>query len=420
MRFLLYSAIGEDLIASHFGAPEYSYFFVLKGFQEVLSELGSVSIIRDPRQEVDAIYEACRERGEDCVFLSFSPPHTTLVDLKCPTISVFAWEYSNIPIETWDDNPRNDWRYVFSRHGRAIALSSYTANAVRDAMGSDFPVAAIPVPVWDRYFAADRVRKDSGKIYDLEVLDAIIDSRDYDLSRFRTVTDLHTSSPTSMPSHLHLDGVVFTTVFCPMDGRKNWQDIITAFCHAFHDREDVTLLFKMAHHEKWTFFGPMFSLFSELAPFKCRVVALNGLLDQSGYTNLIAATDFYINASHCEGLCLPLMEFMSYGKPVIAPCHTAMQDYIDDDCALITRASLECNVWPQDPRLLFKTLRYRPDWESLFEAYREGYRITKEDPARYASMSRHAVEKQRNHCSKAVVKKQLASFFNLPIDDHGG
>jgi glycosyltransferase involved in cell wall biosynthesis len=205
-----------------------------------------------------------------------------------------------------------------------------------------------------------------------------------------------------------------------MDGRKNWQDIITAFCHAFHDREDVTLVFKMAHYEKWTFFGPMFSLFSELAPFKCRVVAINGLLDQAGYANLIAATDFYINASHCEGLCLPLMEFMSYGKPVIAPCHTAMQDYIDSDCALILHARPECNVWPQDPRLLFKTLRYRLDWESIFEAYREGYRITKEDPARYASMARHAIAKQMKHCSKAVVKRQLASFFNLPTDDHGG
>lgn len=419
MQFLLYSAIGEDLIASHFGAAQYSYFFVLKGFEAVLAELGSVRIIRDPHLEVDVIHEECQRRGEDCVFLSFSPPHTTAVDLKCPTVCVFAWEYSNIPTETWDDNPRNDWRYVFSKHGRAIALSSYTADAVRQAMGSDFPVAAIPVPVWDSYFAAGCARKNAPKVRELKILDAIIDSRDYDLSEFIPAKDLHESSPKTMPSHLHLDGVVFTTVFCPMDGRKNWQDIITAFCHAFRDREDVTLVFKMAHYEKWTFFGPMFGLFSELAPFKCRVLAFNGLLDQAGYEDLIAATDFYINASHCEGLCLPLMEFMSYGKPVIAPCHTAMKDYIDSDCALITRASLECNVWPHDPRLLFKTLRYRPDWESLLEAYLEAYHIAKKDPTRYASMSMHAIERQKAHCSKDVVKRKLASFFNLPIDVPG-
>lgn len=414
MRFLLYSSIDEGSIASRYGIAEYSYFFVLKGFQEILAELGSVSIIRDPRQEVDAIFETCAERGEDCVFLSFSPPYNTLVDLKCPTVSVFAWEYSNIPTETWDDDPRNDWRHVFARHGRTITLSSYTAKAVREVMGEGFPVAAIPVPVWDRYFVAGHTSHEKEKIHILDVLDSIIDSRNYDLSKFSTYTEILSASPTSMPPHLHLDGVVFTTVFCPTDGRKNWLDLVTAFCHAFRDVEDATFILKMTHHDKWTFFGPMTSLFSELSPFKCRVVAMNGFLDQAGYEKLIAATDFYVNASHCEGLCLPLMEFMSYGKPVIAPDHTAMKDYIDNANALVLRASLECNVWPQDPRDLFKTLRYRLDWESLFDAYREGYRIAKEDPETYASMSSHAVEKQKHYCSKEIVKRQLASFFNLP------
>lgn len=416
MRFLIYSSIDDASIVSHFGMPEYSYYFVLKGFQDVLAELGSVTIIHDPQHEVDAIFETCAERGEACVFLSFSPPYRTLVDLKCPTVSVFAWEFSNIPTETWDDDPRNDWRYVFARHGRTITLSSYTAKAVRKVMGEDFPVAAIPVPVWDRYFAAGHASHDTEKKPAIDILDYIIDSRNYDLSRFRPAPELHSSTPTILDSTLHLDGIVFTTVFNPTDGRKNFLDLVTAFCHAFRDIEDATLVLKMTHHEKWSFLGSMYSLFSELSPFKCRVVAMNGYLDQAGYEKLIAATDFYVNASHCEGLCLPLMEFMSYGKPVIAPCHTAMEDYIDNANALVLRASLECNVWPQDPRDLFQTLRYRLDWESLFDAYKEGYRITKEEPETYANMSSHAVEKQKNYCSNEIVKRQLASFFNLPYE----
>jgi glycosyltransferase involved in cell wall biosynthesis len=414
MRFLLYSSIGEDSIAGLFGMPEYSYFFVLKGFQEVLAELGSVTIIRDPYFEVEAIYGDCVARGEECVFLSFTPPYNTLVGLKCPTISVFAWEYSNIPTESWGQDPRIDWRHVFASHGRAITLSSYTANAVREVMGKDFPVAAIPVPVWDHYFSAGRVPQYSPNKYSIDIPAAIIDSRSFDVSTFRSVNELYLSSPTAPDRVLHLDGVIFTTVFCPTDGRKNWLDLVTAFCFAFRDVEDATLILKMTHHDPKTFIGPMLSLFSQLSPFKCRIVAMNGFVDQESYKKLIAASDYYVNASHCEGLCLPLMEFMSYGKPVIAPCHTAMVDYIDKESALVVRAGLECNVWPHDPRDLFRTLRYRIDWGSLFDAYLEGYRIAREEPNTYANMSRHAAEKQRNHCSRAIVKKQLADFFNLP------
>ena len=36
-----------------------------------------------------------------------------------------------------------------------------------------------------------------------------------------------------------------------------------------------------------------------------------------------------MNASRCEGLYLPLMEFMSCGTPAIAPDHSAMADYMD-------------------------------------------------------------------------------------------
>jgi hypothetical protein len=56
-----------------------------------------------------------RARGEPCVFLSFSPPHRTPVHLACPTLPVFAWEFSTIPNEPFAGEPRNDWRTVLAR-----------------------------------------------------------------------------------------------------------------------------------------------------------------------------------------------------------------------------------------------------------------------------------------------------------------
>lgn len=101
---------------------------------------------------------------------------------------------------------------------------------------------------------------------------------------------------------------------------------------------------------------------AQLAPFSCRVVMIHGYMDDAQYARLYQSASFYVNASHCEGLCLPLMEFMACGKPVIAPDHTAMQDYIDESVAFVVDSSVEACTWPHDPRMLFRAHRHRPDW----------------------------------------------------------
>ena len=39
-------------------------------------------------------------------------------------------------METWDDNPGNDWRTVFNKSKLAITHSRYSAKAVRKGMGN--------------------------------------------------------------------------------------------------------------------------------------------------------------------------------------------------------------------------------------------------------------------------------------------
>lgn len=74
MLFLIYSATDSSSIESSLGLPEYSYYFVLKEFRPMLEKLGRVQVVKSPETEVDAIYDSCLASGEDCVFLSFSPP----------------------------------------------------------------------------------------------------------------------------------------------------------------------------------------------------------------------------------------------------------------------------------------------------------------------------------------------------------
>ncbi|MCX7079183.1 MAG: glycosyltransferase, partial [Pseudomonas sp.] len=210
-----------------------------------------------------------------------------------------------------------------------------------------------------------------------------------------------------------VDGVVYVSVFNPVDGRKNWHQLITAFCWAMRDVEDATLVLKMTQNDLSLYYVQMLTLLSQLSPFSCRVVVMHGFLDDEQYARLYGSASFYVNASRCEGLCLPLMEFMACGKPVLAPAHTAMEDYIDERVAFVIKSSQEPAIWPQDSRILFRTRRHRPDWGSLRDAYRDSYRMAKEQPHAYKAMSDAATERMRDYCAFAPVQKRMADFFGL-------
>jgi len=564
MIFIVYSEISEEKLSGSLGLPEYSYYFVLRGFLPVLRELGQVAMVNNPEQEVDAIYDDCRKRGESCVFITFSPPNKSAMGLRCPTVCVLAWEFDRIPDEVWDDDPKNDWRYVLSNHGRTITLSQYAAAALKKAMGENFPVAVIPAPVWDAF---ENIRNSitdmpSLKHAEISINGSVVDSRNYnsynrltadpfklqkliDSFQFQNwsgkalhlgfsksdefnaclggfyqsetwgawsgvaepwvllpcklkgtinlkitalgfgyngnkeifvsigneskkirlydfftemAVSFHLSKPENilkfsgldltpfpgvkdrrflgiglryieisgdpyveirkdknqeknLSQKIALEGVVYTSVFSPADGRKNWEDIVTAFCTAFQDVEDATLVLKMIHYSLASFLVRLTFLLGQLRPFKCRVVALQGYMDSIEYEALISATHFYINASSAEGLCLPLMEFMACCKPAISPCHTAMADYVNSLSTFIVDSSLEPSMWPHDPRSIFRSMRYRIDWESLVSAYRQSYDIAKNQPDVYREMAESASSQMNKFSSNIVVKEKLQRFF---------
>ncbi len=210
-----------------------------------------------------------------------------------------------------------------------------------------------------------------------------------------------------------VDGVIYVSVFNPRDGRKNWHHLVTAFCWAFRETPDATLVLKITQSDLSSYYSELMTLLAQLSPFACRVLVLHGYLDDAQYARLYAAASFYVNASRCEGLCLPLMEFMSSGKPVIAPDHTAMEDYIDDSVAFVVESSEELTIWPQDTRIIYRTLRHRPDWNSLKNAYENSYHMAKDQPQDYRRMSIAAVERMHEYCAFAPVQRRMADFFGL-------
>jgi len=212
---------------------------------------------------------------------------------------------------------------------------------------------------------------------------------------------------------LELDGVVFTALFNPYDGRKNWADMLTAFCAAFRDTSNATLVFKLGSKEYLSVMNVMLITLARLPKFRCRIILLQGFLEGESFEALIEATSFAVNASYGEGQCLPLMEFLSCGRPAVAPRHSAMADYIDEDVAFVVDSWVDATYWPHDPRQAFRTCRHQIDWVSLVDAYKAAYRCATENPDRYAQMSLNAIERMQKHCSQQVARERIKTFLGI-------
>lgn len=410
MIFLLHATENDRSIANRMGLADYSYYFVMKRFLPVLERLGEVRMIDDTNTAATLIAELQR-RGKEVVLLSFSPPQRVPQGLGCPVLPVFAWEYSTLPDESWAGDSRHNWAAVLKSLPAAMTHSRFAAHAVRTALGADYPIVSLPAPLWDDYqsLCNETWLTAYQRTWRLDLPQGVI--LDSQASGLDTSETGQQPSFQPGPCSVSLSGIVYTAVFNPNDGRKNWHDLISAFCFAFRDDPEATLLMKLVYHDAAHACQLVWTEMRKLAPYRCRVVAVHGFLDEGTYRHLVAHSTYVVNSAHGEGQCLPLMEFMSAGKPAIAPDHTAMADYITPDNAFVIHSSEEWTHWPHDPRMVLRTLRYRLDWETLRDAYLESRRIVREEPQRYAAMSRAAHETLRQHCSQAAITKQLGDFL---------
>lgn len=188
--------------------------------------------------------------------------------------------------------------------------------------------------------------------------------------------------------------------------------MITAFCWAFREKENVTLLIKVSAVDKADYFNELHDYMARLQPFSCRIVIVHGFLPAENYRKLMAFTDCYVNTSRAEGLCLPLMEFMANGVPAIAPQHTAMLDYVNDSANFVVGSSPELTVWPHDFNEKYTSTRQRINWSELKGAYLESYTQITERPEVLATKSLAARKTIADIASVARVKQQLSAFID--------
>lgn len=380
-----------------------------------------------------------------------------------------------MPDETWwEERPDMDWRWCLQHCAGAIVHSGQSADVVRTLMGDRFPVIDIPAPLQDRLATcqplgqtgnstAEALNITRGTVFDThepdltrwlpsehDIIRAVAESRgvipinenkgyrrgrktaarvtlEHLVAWYQQVLAAH--APASLRKRLdrwaarsdpwqlgrrqlQLSGVVFTSLFNPHDGRKNWVDMLSAFCIEFRDEPDATLVLKLGHRRHEEALQGFLMLLPRLPAFRCRVVILNGFLDDHTYQRLLQGTHFAVNTSHGEGQCLPLMEYLACGKPAVAPRHSALADYINEDVAFVVNSWADATAWPHDPRIAYRTLRQQIDWSSLRGAYRNAFECYRQQPERYQQMSQAAVDRMQKHCSLAVARTRLEALLH--------
>ncbi len=408
MIFFVYTQLNQSSIEQNLGLVDYSYFFVMQKFLPVLRQLAPTFVVGDAA-EVNHLLNSRFIDASDAILLCFAPPHRVPEGVRCRVITVFAWEYSSIPNESWGNNPRQNWAEILRELNGAITHSRFAVSAVRRAVGEDYPITSLPAPVWDEYAQLyQKQRTLASFACRFKLSGVVLDSLAHGSQDNHCV---ETPDLSPREHSLELGGVIYTTVFNSTDGRKNWGDLMSAFVFAFKDNPNATLLMKLVCSDAQLACGVVWHEMKKLSPYRCRIVAIQGYLDDESYQKLVKQSVFIVNSSYGEGQCLPLMEFMSAGKPAVAPDHSAMADYVNHDNSFVVRSSEEWTHWPHDPRLALRALRYRINWESLRDAFLQSYEVAVSQPDRYAHMSRCATQSLRAHCSRAVIRAGLSEFL---------
>lgn len=177
MIIITYSETNADSIEQRIGKAEYSYYFIYRGYLPALRKLGTLIDVRDPETEVDKIY--LDNPDEPCIFFSFSPPYKTILTLQCPTVCVFAWEFSTIPAESWHGVEEYNWAKSLETVGNAVTISEYAADVVEKTIPGKLNLTAIPAAV--DVLAAPREMASTETTL-IPVKATLYDSRTYNIS----------------------------------------------------------------------------------------------------------------------------------------------------------------------------------------------------------------------------------------------
>ena len=206
---------------------------------------------------------------------------------------------------------------------------------------------------------------------------------------------------------VELSGIVYTSIFNPDDGRKNWSDLITGFLAAVGDRDDVTLVMKLITQNPDSVRRDIEFYRGRDVRHRCRLVFICDFLTEAQLLDLTTATTFYLQATKAEGNCLPLMNHLAAGRPGVSPDHSSVGDYFDAQSGFVVASHPEPSAWPHDLRLRQRTTWARIVWPSLRDQIQASYRMASGSAMAYKRLSRSCRARMLDWAGNEAVARAL-------------
>lgn len=445
------------------GAPGYSHDFVAKLFRPILERWGDVIEIRDADRQLQAGVDDCLRQGKRPVHFSVLPFQDVHLVNGAPNVVMPAWEYPDVPNEGFDGNPQNDWPATANRCDLCLVSGPFTAGAL-DRGGITTPTRIVPVPTPEDYFLLPMRRisethtvacrayvfpqagdgepapegdhfspraRMAGKAIErfvrLAVRAAVGESNYERISAFtkslksrrrqQRARQQSFDLPYASVDALELTGVVYTSIFNPDDGRKNWLDLLTGYLCALADREDATLVIKLIARKEKSVRKVIEAYRSRRIKHRCKLVFICDFLSDEQMLELCRATTYYLQATRAEGNCLPLMNYLAAGRPGISPDHSSMGDYFSERSGFVVESHPEPAAWPHDQRLRLRTSWGRIVWTSLRDQITASYLMATEDPSAYESLSTACRAHMRAWAGTDAVTRRLEAALVQLFDE---
>jgi glycosyltransferase involved in cell wall biosynthesis len=455
LAFLISTTRCAQDIRRHMGSADYSYVFVLNALRPVLEQLGTCRLIDSPESSLAQIASSAEAEGFRPVHLALQPPHSAYFTPAVPTILFPFWEFPDVPGRDFGFDTRQNWQRLCRPAAMILTACEFTAAAIRRA-GAACPVAVVPVPLgpepfetpaWDpahswtvdcRHLVLGGESGEPSSLADATVSEeqtggprGFMSPKEALRGAYRryvrpwlspeailrisearkSLLRLPETPPPVLPrAPLTLSGLVYTSIFNLSDRRKNAADLLSAFLLAFRDRPDVTLVLKLATSPTREYYEmqELGMLYHSLGlEHRCRIAIVTDYLDDAEMAALFRATAFYVNTSRAEGACLPLQQALASGRPALAPLHTAMADYMDEQVGFPLESNPEPTFWPHDPDRRCETRWHRLVWTSLRDAFLASAEVALADRARYDAMAASARDRMARHAGREVVAEAL-------------
>lgn len=219
----------------------------------------------------------------------------------------------------------------------------------------------------------------------------------------------------ALTPRLELSGIVYTSIFNPKDGRKNWQDLVTGFLLALGDCEDATLVLKLITDDTDAVKTAVAYYKDREIPHRCKLAFVSAYWSDEQLLRLAEASTYYVQATRAEGNCLPLMNYLAAGRPGISPRHSAMGDYFDEQVGFVVDSHPEPAAWPHDSRLRTRTTWHRLVWSSLVEQLRKSYDFAKQRPEEYRAMAARGRRRMLDFSAPEAVASRLHAALDLVL-----